>query len=244
MGFSAIKTTSQCAHGETSPEKPRGPILMQKLGLRSYSPGLARWLNRDPIGEQGGANLMAPAENDFVNRIDPLGLKPKVNCCEIAKKRAKEKYGSQLALLKSGDPPCLVDIICSDDCGGKGLGRAGVYLPGKGTICIEPDNMEATWKTLLHELQHAQDNCRRGFTSCRDCIRGEARAQRCSKAPLAMEGVYAQCAALCHADTGKQFTTMYGKDVLAEYNKTKPKDCWYGAKVPAPAVPVPEEPAL
>ena len=43
-------------------------------GFRFYSPGQGRFLNRDPIEEQGGLNLYAFVGNDPVNRWDYLGL--------------------------------------------------------------------------------------------------------------------------------------------------------------------------
>ena len=42
-------------------------------GFRYYSPSLGRFLNRDPIGEEGGTNLYAFVENDPVNGWDYLG---------------------------------------------------------------------------------------------------------------------------------------------------------------------------
>jgi RHS repeat-associated protein len=44
-------------------------------GYRFYVPELMRWLNRDPIGERGGANLYLAGRNVFVNVIDPVGNK-------------------------------------------------------------------------------------------------------------------------------------------------------------------------
>ncbi len=44
------------------------------FGLRFYSPSLQRWINRDPIAENGGLNLYAYVLNDPVNLSDPLGL--------------------------------------------------------------------------------------------------------------------------------------------------------------------------
>ena len=42
-------------------------------GYRYYNPGTGRWINRDPLGEEGGKNLCAVSGNDLVNKIDALG---------------------------------------------------------------------------------------------------------------------------------------------------------------------------
>jgi len=44
-------------------------------GYRYYNPAMGRWVNRDPMGENGGMNVMAFVENDCENKIDPLGLR-------------------------------------------------------------------------------------------------------------------------------------------------------------------------
>ena len=41
---------------------------------RFYSPGLGRWLSRDPIGERGGVNLFSLVRNNPAAGIDYLGL--------------------------------------------------------------------------------------------------------------------------------------------------------------------------
>ena len=47
---------------------------VQERGLRYYSPGLGRWVNRDPIAEAGGVNLHAMVRNRPVDQSDPFGL--------------------------------------------------------------------------------------------------------------------------------------------------------------------------
>ena len=43
-------------------------------GYRFYDPALGRWINRDPIGEEGGLNLYGFVGNDAIDIIDTLGL--------------------------------------------------------------------------------------------------------------------------------------------------------------------------
>jgi RHS repeat-associated protein len=47
---------------------------MYDYGFRFYSPGLGRWINRDPIREQGGANMYAFSGNTPLNAMDANGL--------------------------------------------------------------------------------------------------------------------------------------------------------------------------
>jgi len=64
-------------------------------GYRYYDPSTGRWLNHDPIGEQGGINLYDYVGNGPVNQSDPFGLSsvadpspfdpkdPKISCCDL-----------------------------------------------------------------------------------------------------------------------------------------------------------------
>ncbi len=52
-------------------------IRAQKCKLRAfryYSPRMGRWINRDPIGERGGSNLLGFCSNSPATRVDHLGL--------------------------------------------------------------------------------------------------------------------------------------------------------------------------
>ncbi len=43
-------------------------------GFRFYNPSNQRWLNRDPIGEEGGANLYMYCHNNTIQHVDMYGL--------------------------------------------------------------------------------------------------------------------------------------------------------------------------
>ena len=47
---------------------------LYSYGFRFYSPGLGRWINRDPIGEAGGSNLYGFVGNNPVNMVDTNGM--------------------------------------------------------------------------------------------------------------------------------------------------------------------------
>ncbi len=52
-------------------------------GNQHYDPSLGRWLNRDPIYEQGGYNLYGFVGNDGINRLDVLGLAEPVSYATV-----------------------------------------------------------------------------------------------------------------------------------------------------------------
>jgi len=53
-------------------EHPAIGLVLTKYRL--YDPGSGRWTSRDPLGENGGINLLSYVGNDPVNLWDPLGL--------------------------------------------------------------------------------------------------------------------------------------------------------------------------
>src|SRR5213079_3624599 len=57
----------------SSQEYHQNSVLLIYL-RRAYDPNLQRWLNRDPIGEEGGINLDGYVGNNPINFYDPLGL--------------------------------------------------------------------------------------------------------------------------------------------------------------------------
>jgi RHS repeat-associated protein len=50
-------------------------VGLNYYGYRFYSSSIGAWINRDPIGEEGGINLYAFVMNNPVNLIDQYGLR-------------------------------------------------------------------------------------------------------------------------------------------------------------------------
>ena len=50
-----------------------GETGLYYYGYRFYNPALKRWMNRDPIGEEGGVNLYGFCGNNGASQIDSLG---------------------------------------------------------------------------------------------------------------------------------------------------------------------------
>ena len=51
-----------------------GKLGLNYYGYRLYNPAIERWMNRDPLGEEGGNNLYGLVQNDPVNFFASWGL--------------------------------------------------------------------------------------------------------------------------------------------------------------------------
>ena len=119
-------------------------------GYRLYSPALGRWINRDPLGFDGGdLNLYGFVQNNPTGNTDPLGLKT-MRCTKPLHSLGPKwgpigyKYGTQLYHQYS----CVVDKNGIVTCGGQDRGENGAGKPSNDVLdppdgqCEEtqPDN--------------------------------------------------------------------------------------------------------
>jgi RHS repeat-associated protein len=96
---------------------------------RMYSPALGRFLQPDPIGIAGGANLYAYVGNDPINLVDPTGNIGQLGnaAWDTASNHPAAVFGGTAALLGAGI--CVVVEPC-----GAIVGGGGLILAGGGTV--------------------------------------------------------------------------------------------------------------
>lgn len=99
-------------------------LASSHLALSFYNPSTGRWLSRDPVQEEGGANLYGFVKNDSVRSIDALGLidphhddpyNPSMEgqrCCGICARRPCRFQVSKL--IDSGSEPGTFRIASVD----------------------------------------------------------------------------------------------------------------------------------
>lgn len=133
-----------------------GQLWMPDFGAyhykaRAYQPGLGRFLQTDPIGYGGGANLYAYVGGDPVNFIDSLGLMPssRVSCTTVGGPAYQESpdliqggkhYTSCTTIGTSGSQPQYRErnLGVFSERGGRGsqLGSGGgTYSPNQPEEC-------------------------------------------------------------------------------------------------------------
>jgi hypothetical protein len=96
-------------------------IFQSHYAFATYDPSKGRWLNRDPLAEEGGVNLYGFVANDPINTIDPYGLKFKFTgketavkaakaALEEAKKKANKELKAKLDELEKDKKTCTIKV--------------------------------------------------------------------------------------------------------------------------------------
>ena len=118
-------------------------FLLHAAGLRSYSPELGRWVNRDPIGEDGGKNLYRSFLNNTVCYFDPNGESVKiglvitigafiycVNCDLYYNPDGPPEWDKEATPDNmSGNPMCRCRVSYTQKCKGEVHCPFGLTLP-------------------------------------------------------------------------------------------------------------------
>lgn len=81
-----------------------------------YNPEIGTWLSRDPIEEEGGANLYAMVGNDPVNKWDMLGLASLTDLLEQRMLHFYNNHGNQVGSKVSNPPPGCTKTDCITYC--------------------------------------------------------------------------------------------------------------------------------
>ena len=210
-------------------------------GHRFYNPNTGRWINRDPVGEMGGNNLLLFVGNRALILTDAVGL-------EITEKQCKDKVEE----LKKGDPvvlrifqlfkdhrpnPCPIPEIVCECCTGGGTTRSA---KNEAIVCY--GNKEATLDWVVvntrHELTHLLDMCYgANFNDCdaRACseIRGATYSGQCDDGGI--NRLPNQTKEDCVKDAAARATSVDkkcgdGKDAVTRVFKR----CYPGSEPPAP----------
>lgn len=134
-----------------------------RSGLRFYNSDTGRWLNRDPIGESGGAALCAFVSNDSVNSYDVYGLYAP-NAYRALRKFRVDMY-SYTTVRTTTLFSLLDELRRAADAADESLTSVALtsrleYDDQKNTILLDPlfvPNLHrwAVAPTLAHELAHA-----------------------------------------------------------------------------------------
>ena len=82
-------------------------VGMYDFGGRWYLPALRRWINRDPLGEDGGLNLYMFCDNDPVNKYDPNGCIPLDTVWDLANVIYDICAGDDVALAADTAALCI-----------------------------------------------------------------------------------------------------------------------------------------
>jgi RHS repeat-associated protein len=105
-----------------------GSAGLYNYGYRFYSTGMGRWINRDPLGENGGINLYTFVDNNPQNTVDAWGL-----ASWVTRDRLGPKYGHAFLRFRF---PCMGTHRL-----GFGPGASRTVSGGPGTIWKDKKNL-------------------------------------------------------------------------------------------------------
>ena len=100
MGYHLTTSLARpSARSHASPKTHTPGSRLQERGHRFYSPGVGRWVGRDPLGEDGGDNILVLVGNDPLNAFDYLGLWRKVSGTGVSRAWYRSEHGDTVLAL-------------------------------------------------------------------------------------------------------------------------------------------------
>ena len=190
---SVIKKTGDKNYTYQFSTKPYDSLTgLNYYNYRSYDPVSGRWINRDPIQEEGGLNLYAMLGNDVIYKVDFLGKKATeedcANCEKYIAQKQKDWESVIERMIKKGR--CRPIFKCEDingDTGGSQFGATRYPLSHEEEVIIRVDccfgakelDKNSGEEPFDHELTHAFDYCYgwvHNRSNCDEFICSEIRA--------------------------------------------------------------------
>ncbi len=153
--------------GRTGNGVPVSQLALIYYNYRHYNPADGRWINRDPIAEEGGLNLYGFVANS-IHMTDSKGKMSEKECNTVLSNvlknpRAHSKNARKLIdiLKKKSCMPTSISCRCATQeelndgiMGGYNLDNRSIEIIAD-SITTAQDLLE----TLVHELIHAKQHC-------------------------------------------------------------------------------------
>ncbi|MBQ3097606.1 MAG: hypothetical protein IJC66_05565 [Kiritimatiellae bacterium] len=152
---------------------------------RHYEPMMGRWVSRDPIEERGGMNLLVFVKNGPISKLDIRGKYLTVDECQKIVDRLWDGW-DDVGPSIDGEILTMQILLQTNDCGCKRPRcfctiehKAGHYDSNNNLVEINAyrSTKDSVRNTVLHEMQHAYDQCIIGdIADCADRAKREVRA--------------------------------------------------------------------
>jgi RHS repeat-associated protein len=119
-------------------------LRLQERGARFYSANLARWINRDPIGEDGGVLVYGFCGNEPVGRIDIMGLADLDKMLELLGQ----------VLTAQHECTCCGEVMAYLDCMQAGIAGNSKWVKN---VLKKIENNAAKSKKIVQNIKTATD---------------------------------------------------------------------------------------
>jgi RHS repeat-associated protein len=198
---------------------------MRYYGYRYLAAELGRWVSRDIIAENGGANIYALCVNSAIRWYDSIGLTAEL--CEILADKIERRVRTGIPELDriidlAKEYKCdswKVTCKCCGPNGVAGKARAGIFGGCVSTICYDNNQTGRDLVgTVVHEMQHCLQFCRGiPHTTCRGCLCAELQAYNTEDPSLPDTEIVRRAKASCSVGTffGRCWSEQQQNEILS-----------------------------